>query len=220
LQRSAILLARVLGYIDIFDLVPHGQVYFPDLVREVAEKYRFKKSPTTLEEHDLRKGVEFLQGKAGRKPIQKFVIWDNLLVLETRASTDESKAILEEILLWGAEKFGLSYAPGRIKRFAYISDVSFHSDVPLLELNPAVANLARKTSEALSEIWQEPVLYQGVSLRVGHDPAERKFPIAPFLIERRSDVRFSQKKYFSEAPLPTEMHWEMLEYFERECVSR
>jgi hypothetical protein len=203
-----------LGYIDARYLVSQKQVYFPDLVREVAQQFNFQKFPQTIEEHDLNKGVEFWEGKTGKKVIQKFVIWDSLLVLETTSSTDDSKAILEEILLWAVEKFQINYETGAIKKYAYISDITFFSDAPLLKVGYPVELLAKECTESVSEIWQEPVEYQPISLKIGHDPVNRKFGIAPFSIERKGDAKFSENRYFSEAPLPTSQHLKMLEEFE------
>jgi hypothetical protein len=218
LRQPAIILARILGYIDVPEL-NGGRVYFPDLVRELVERFKFQKFPQTLEESDLKKGIEFLDGISGKQPIQKFAIWDSLMVVETLTGTDESRAVLEEILVWGAEKFGLTYTPETIKRFAYISDVTFYSDAPILAINPAAAKLASRTSEELTKIWKEPLQYEPIILRIGHDPLSRKNDIASFTIERRGGAKFSENKYFSEAPLPTKVHLEMLEQFEQEMLS-
>lgn len=215
MRQPVVLLARVLGFVDSRFLVAGKGVYFPELVRAVADRFGFQKYPEKLEDFDLSKGVEFLEGRSGRRPIQKFVIWDNTLVLETTSSTKDSEEILEEILLWGVEKFGINYAPNSIPRYAYVSDVTFYSDAPLLVVSPSISYLANSCTAALSEIWKEPVHYQPISIRVGHDPTARKFGIAHFSLERRGDVRFSENKYFSEAPLPTDKHWELLEQFER-----
>ena len=214
MKLSAIILGRVLGYIEAFDIDPKGQVYFPELVREIAKHYHFQKSPQTLEEHDLSKSVEFLNGRSGKRIIAKFTIWDTLLVLETRSNTSDSKELLEEFLLWGAEKLGLNYKPGMIVHYAYISAVTFHSDAPVLSVSPLLARIATKTSAALSEIWQEPIHYESIELKVGHDPMARQYGIAPFQITRRANSKFSANKYYSEAPLPTDMHISVLEEYE------
>jgi hypothetical protein len=171
-----------------------------------------------LEEFDESKGVEFLEGKSGNKVIQKFVIWNTLLVLETRSNTSDSKQILEEMLVWGAENFGLNYKPGMIKRFAYVSNLTFHSDAPILTVSSALSKLAVKTSALITEIWQEPVTYEPLSLAVGHDPLSRKNPIATFTIQRRVEAKFSENKYFSESPLPTDEHWKLLVEYEKDVL--
>lgn len=215
MQLASIILARVLGFIETADLDQRGKVFNPDFVQEVVKRYKFQKFPKTLEEFDETKGVVFEEGKIGNKVIQKFTIFNTVFVLETRSSTNDSKQILEEMLAWGAAKFGLNYNPGGIKRFAYVSDVTFYTDVPILGAAcQPLLDLAAKTSAAVSEIWQDQVKYYPANLAVGHDPLTRKNGIAAFTITYRAETKFSENKYFSEAPLPTDTHLALLEEFE------
>ena len=218
MQLSAIILARVLGFIETFDLSPRGKTFYPEIVPEIARRYKFQKFPTKLEELDETKGIEFWEGKAGDIVIQKFVIWNSLLVLETRSNTADSKRILEEMLLWGADKFGLNYKSGMIGRFGYVSSLTFYSDAPIFGVSPALTRLAAETSTAVSEIWREPVQYQPLSVAVGHDPLARKYGIASFTIQYRAEHKFSDNKYFSEAPLPTDVHVKLLEQYEKDVI--
>ena len=214
MRKSAIILARVLAFIELFDLLSGSKTSTSEVVTRLVERYGFQKFPKTIEELDPGKGIEFLAGSTGEFPIKKFVIWDTLLTLETNISTDVSKGIIEEILEWASKELDIKYKPGAIKRFGYISDVTFFSDAQILDVNPSVRSLAVKCSEELSRIWLEPVKYEPFTVRIGHDPTSRKYPIAPFLIEHRAETRFSEDKYFSEAPLPTDLHWKLLEEFE------
>jgi hypothetical protein len=215
LDLASIVLARVLGFIETADLDPRGKVFNADFVQEVVRRYKFQKFPKTFEEFDEMKGVVFEDGKIGNKVIQKFTIFNTALVLETRSHTNDSKQILEEMLVWGAAKFGLNYNPGGIKRFAYVSDVTFYSDVPILgAASQPLIDLAAKTSEAVSEIWEDRVVYYPSNLAVAHDPLSRKNGIAYFNITYRAEHKFSENKYFSEAPLPTDTHIKFLEEFE------
>jgi hypothetical protein len=206
----------VLAYIESVDLNPRGKIFYPEFVQEVVQRYKFQKYPKTIEDFDESKGIEFYEGKTGSKVIQKFTIFNTLLVLETRSSTTDSKQILEEMLTWGAAKFDLAYNPEKIKHFAYVSSLTFYSDIPILHASPALEKLAVKTGKALSDIWQEPISYEPTNLVVGHDMMARKYGIAAFTITRRAEAKFSENKYFSEAPLPTDMHLEMLKEFEKD----
>jgi hypothetical protein len=214
-QLAAVVLARTLGYVEVYDLSPRGRVFVPDVVKGIVERYNFQRFPAKPEELDLAKGLVFEEGRIANKVIQKLSIFDTLIALETRSNTDESKQIIEEMLTWAATKFKISYAPGSIKRHAYVSGVSFYSDVPaLLNVGSPLDILAAKTSTALSDIWQEPMDYQTVGIAVGHDILSRKNAIAQFTLTRRSEARFSENKYYSEAPLPTDLHIALLGEFE------
>jgi len=215
MQLSSIILARVLGFIETFDLDPRGKVFSPEFVDEIVKRYKFQKFPKTMEEFNEDKGVTFEEGKIGNKVIQKVTIYNVLTTVETRSNTDDSKQILEEMLAWGAAKFGLNYKPGSIKRYGYISDLTFYSDVPILSAaSQPILDLAAKTSASLSEVWQEPIQYHPAEISVGHDPLTRKNGIAPFTITHRVETKFSENKYFSEAPLPTNTHISLVEEFE------
>ncbi len=215
MQLSAINLAKVLAFVETADLDARGKVFSADFVQELVKRYRFQKFPKSFEELDESKGIVFEDGKIGNKVIQKLTIFQTVLILETRSSTNDSKQLLEEMLLWGAAKFDLNYKPGAIKRFAYISSLTFYSDIPLLDAacQPWI-ELAAKTSNAVSEIWNEPVVYHPANLALSHDPLSRKNGIAHFIITHRAEARYSENKYFSESPLPTETHISFLEEFE------
>jgi hypothetical protein len=218
-RRPVVLLARTLAYIPIQEIIP-GTVFVVDLLEAIREKYRFQQHPTKAEEMKIKDGIQFADGMSGKTALEKFVIWDNTLVLETRISTDESKELLESMLTWATEKFGFRYKTGDIKRFAYVNDVVFESSANLLLFDPVLKWLSDQTSTLLSEIWQEPVEYLPTSLKIGHDPVSRQAGIAPFSIERRGGARFSDNKYFSEAPLPTAIHLQLLDEFEKRVLSR
>lgn len=213
MKLSAVTLARTLAFIEIYDLNAKGKLFFPDVVQGIADRYKFQRLPKR-EEYE-KDGIIFEEGKIGNKAIKKLTIFDTLIVLETRSNTSDSKQLIEDMLQWGAAKFDFTYNPGSIKRFAYVSDLTFYSDVPILDAacQPLI-ELAAKTGAAVTEIWQEPVQYYPANLAVGHDPMARKNGIAPFSITHRAEARFSENKYFSEAPLPTDMHIAFLEEFE------
>src|SRR2546423_13471617 len=78
LQLSAILLARVLGYVETADLSPTGKLFFPEITQALVNRYEFKKFPQSLEEYDEQKGVEFLEGRSGDTVVQKFTVFSTL----------------------------------------------------------------------------------------------------------------------------------------------
>jgi hypothetical protein len=92
--------------------------------------------------------------------------------------------------------------------------VTFYSDVPVLAPSPALERLAAATEQGVAELWKEPVHYEGMNITIGHDPLARKNPIASFILTRRAETKFSENKYYSEAPLPTDRHISLLEEYE------
>jgi hypothetical protein len=214
MKLASIILARTLAFVETFDLSPDGKLFYPELVRKLVQQYKFQKFPVTIEDFDESKGIVFLEGQAGNVVIQKFTIFNTLLVLETRSNTNDSQRIITEMLEWGRDNLGLTFRPEMIRQWGYVSDLTFYSDAPLLATSP-LSELAQKTGAALSAIWKDKVVYEPTLVAVGHDPLARKNAIAAFSIQHRGEVPFSENKYYSEAPLPTDMHIRFLEDYEK-----
>src|SRR5258708_35422238 len=104
-RMSAVILARVLAFIEIYDLNAKGKLSIPDVIQGIAERYKFQRLPKR-EEYD-KEGVIFEDGRIGNKAIKKLTLYETLIVLETRSNTAESKQLIEDLLLWGSAKFDL-----------------------------------------------------------------------------------------------------------------
>ncbi len=219
MELSAIILSRVLGFVETFDLTPRGTVFFPDLIAGLVEAFRFHKFPQTMEEMDESKGVVFTEGTWNGVSVFQLTIYNNAILLDTRAGTDESKKILLEGLQWAADKFGLNYKNGMIRRWRYVSDLTVTTEVPLLVTNPALSNLGDAVGKHVSEILGEPLVFSPIRSTVDFERHLRPLAMAAFDIQRRADTPFSENKYFSEAPLPTDVHFELLQRYEADLVA-
>ncbi len=215
---SAVVLARVLFHLETVDLNPRGTVFFPDLLKGLVEKFCFQKYPQTFEETDENKGINFFEGTFGGITVDKLSIFSGTLVLDTSASTSSSEEILHQALAWASEEFGITYLPSMVRRRQYLSDITFNTDVPILEFNAAVASLRSSLNAEVTGILGYSTSYAPIRFEVDFDKTERPVPSASFSIHRRGGVPFADNKYFSEAPLPTDVHIRLLEKFESDFV--
>jgi hypothetical protein len=220
MQLSAVILARVLFFVEAIDLNPRGTAYYPDIVRALVERYRFQKFPQKAEDFDELKGVTFEQGRSGDVTIYTLVIYNNGLQLDTTRSTDASEAILVDALGWASQELGLVYKPEMVKRKGYVSNFTFYSDAPLLQTNPILNNLSAKVSKAVSDNLKSPMSFQPSAILISQDPEAQRIPVSPFSIERRAQTPFSDKKYFSAAPLPTAIHVGLVEEYEKSVLAQ
>ena len=220
MKVSAIIQARALAFIELYDLDPRGKTFFPETIKKLQQRYGFLQTPK-VEEMDEQKGVELKTGKIGDVVIDKLKIFPSLFVLETHANTTESKQVLEEMFDWGKRDLGLTYEPKMIRHWAYVSILTFHSDANIIALaNKPAAKLAAKVSSAVSEIWSQPTAFEARSLSITHDPLVRKNGIAGLLITPRLETPYSENKFYSEAPLPTDTHIKFLEEFEADVLAQ
>lgn len=219
MQVTAILKARAVALIDIDELNFLGRLRFADIVPALVKEYGFLAFPTKMEDFNSENGIKFMSGKSGEKVIDSLAVYTGLITLETLSSTSDSREILEGILKWGSKELGLTYKDGMIRHWGYISQISFYTDFPLLSsLSMPLQNLARKTGECVSDFFGEELAYEVARVNVGHDPNARKNAIAGLLIEHRANVQFGENKFFSEAPLPTDLHIKFLKELEADVL--
>ena len=217
MNLAAIIKARTIGFIEIEELNTSGRVRLVDIVPEIVKRYDFKVFPTKIEDFDLiDKGVVFASGRLGDIVIDELKIYSGLTYVESLSTTEDSRKVLLDLLEWGAEELGLTYTEGMIRHWAYVSNITFTSEFPLIKaLSSPLDKIAEKIGKKVSEFFGEEIIYQPMNFSVGHDPRTRKNGIAPFSIEQRGNVKFDDNKFFSAAPLPTELHLEYLREIEK-----
>jgi hypothetical protein len=215
MKLSAVLLARVVFFVESVELNPRGSAYYPDIVKGLVERYGFKKFPEKFEDFDEQKGVTLLSGRHGNKTVERVIINSWGLTLDTTSSTRESEELLVEALTWGAEHLKLHFNPDMIKRKAYVSQVIFYSDAPLLSINPILDVVGDRISKEVSNNLKLPYVFQPRGISLGIDPEVQRIPVQVFSIERREGVAFSEDKYWSAAPVSTDTHLALIEEFER-----
>jgi len=152
-------------------------------------------------------------GRLGNSTIEQLIIYTYGIVLDTRVSTQESKRLLEEAFQWGSRELGLVYNPSMVKRWQYTSQVTFRTNTRL-GAHSAFQKLADKVTKAVTETMGENLDYELANASIDYDQLTRKHPLGRFSIQRRDNTPFSENKYYSDAPLPTDVHIRLLEEFE------
>lgn len=213
MELSAILMARAIALFELVDISPRSGLFFPDITSALVDRFNFQKFPRTIDEWKEPKGSIFGTGKLGNTVIDSLVLFNNGIQLDTHTNTEESKRIIEETLEWANTQFGMSYRPEIIKRWAYVSNLTFYSNVALLS-TPPLDRLAQQVGRAVSDVAGETIVYEPSAQTIAHDPLAIKYGRAAFLIQRRLDVPFRDGKYFSEAPLSTDTHFGLLRQYE------
>jgi len=205
-----------MAWVEPTDLNPRGAVFYPDLTKALVARYNFQKFPQKIEDFDESKGITFGAGRLGDTVIEQLIIYTYGIVLDTRISTQESRRLLEEAFEWGSKELGLMYKPGMVKRWQYASHVTFRSSAQMTSAGPAVKRLAASVATSVADTMAENLKYDLAILSIDYDQLARKHPLGRFSIQRRENTPFSENKYFSDAPLPTDVHVRLLEQFEKD----
>jgi hypothetical protein len=220
MEITAVMLARIVAFVEVQELNPKGKAYYPDLVAALVKRFNFQVYPTKPEEFDEAKGVQFADGKFAEGTVDKLQIFTHGLMVDTRVSTDVSEKLLRDTLLWAKYELGLHFEERMIKRKGYGSQLTFESEMDLSKLNPVVGRISQTISSKLKNTSSQPVTYEPIAILFNLDQSVSKLTPGAFSIERRAEIPFSEKKYFSNAPLGTQDHIDLLKDFETALLTR
>lgn len=217
MQLKAIMKARVAAIILMEELNPRGRTFLSPITKGLLERYRFIKFPQTWEDyHPQQGGILFLQGDWNSIAIDRLEVFTGGLVVETRSSTDDSEAFIHEVLTWATEAYELTtFRPDMIRRRVYGSQLSFRSDIQLLDaLHPKLLDFGERITKMLSPIFDNLIPFKTFGISFGYEPTTENPQSNLVQIERRAGTSFSENIYFSSAPFSTKEHLKFLADFE------
>jgi hypothetical protein len=207
-------LARTILLGPMSDLNPRGastdSILFPFLVNT----YKFKKVPSLTEIPDLSKGIKFELGDfdiGGDYPIVvNLTFYNDGVIADSGSSTNDTDAFLEDMYTKFSELFKMPLGESIIKRRAYLSQLFVSTDKSLELINPKLKLISKYLSESVEE-GNNVFQLGGISF---WSDQITKVPPPPFTFERAVGVPFSDNRYYSAAPLPTDKHLELLDKLE------
>jgi hypothetical protein len=214
MEIASVLLARFYGLFEIVELNRSGTVYYPEVVAGLVERYGFMKYPTKPEDFDENKGIEFIGGRSGKRVIEKLVILSSGIYLDTGIDTAASEDIWFELMEWAVGTLGVSFTPEIVTRRAYVSSLVFRTDVPMLALHPMCAEIGRIATEQVEKNFGRTLNYEPAGISIAFDQTLAKIGTAAFTVQRREGVPFDENRYFSAAPVKTDIHIELLQMWE------
>lgn len=216
MELLAVRTARLIAYLNAEELNPSGRALAHGFFNTFTERYTFLKRPMTADEilDSHNKGVIFEAGKWGEIGIDKVVLFDWGIVIETSASTDACENVLQDMLNWGAETFGTTSRPNLITQKNYVSEIVFSSELSLPAINPKIESLGTKITGLVGGYLGTSLPFQTAGITLAFDPSLSKQIFTPFQITRLADTPFALKKYYSGAPLKTSDHLQVIEDFE------
>lgn len=193
-----------------------GKLYGPNLARPFEHRYGFLQGPQTVEQWDINKGVAFRHGVFEGILIEKFTLFPDGVVCETKVDTKIADKFIDDALAWAREAGGFPI-PEAVSR-GYVSRIIVHMDVAL---DKAVAGLVEFGKEAAKTVRS----YGRHGVREDYGVAGLHFSMEatvqnaaappPFLFERAVNQPYSDGRYFSSAPLSTADHLQLLGTLER-----
>jgi hypothetical protein len=214
MKLLSIMTARSIWLGPTVDLNPRGLNLHPIVIPMLQETYKFIKLPSPQEILNPKDGLKFEKGEFSIDiglPISiDFTIFDDGFVVDCRSSTDHADAFLEDVLTKFDDTFKISNYGQVISRRVYLSELFVTTDKTLELINPKFKEIAKYLS---SNVEEEKTFEVG-GINFTPDQTRSKGNPPAFRFERALNVPFSEKRYYSIAPLPTGKHIELLDKLE------
>jgi hypothetical protein len=211
---------RVLDLVPLEEIRPNFGIYLPEFVTSITERYGFVSGPKDLSEA-VTAGAKFQHGHfiidGTQVVIKELGIYSDGIIVDT-FSTHISDLVLDDLLIWAKDKFGLRERATPARRtYTNVAVVEFERNVEGgLGKLAAIGNLL---AEYLRSAYGWDYEYNVHRIAFSVDPLGiPQFRNTQFFIERRLQDPYSGNRYFSGAPMQTEEHLRLLETIERELL--
>jgi hypothetical protein len=214
MKLLSVQLARSIWLGPTSDFNPRGTSLYRILFPFLIDTYKFRKYPSPTESSDLSKGVRFEDGEfiiGENIPITaNLLIYNDGMIADTSSSTTHSDSFLEDIYNRFSEIFRMPRYESIIRKKVYVSQLFISTDKSLELINPKLKEISKYLSETVE---QGNMVFQVGGISFWPDQVNKVNPV-PFSFERTTNVPFSENRYYSAAPLPTDKHLELLDKVE------
>ena len=192
-----------------------GNIYGVALLRAFEERYGFLQGPRTVADFDSTKGIVFLHGFfRDNIVIDRFQIFNDGVVCETKAPVEQADSFIEDALKWAAEevKLEVGVEKGRI----YNSHIVVHSSVQIEKKFQLFSEFGSRIAKAIASYGGRNLTdFKLAGLRFFYDGSSLPTPKpTPFSFERRDGQPHDSGLYYSMAPLRSEDHLTLLKELE------
>jgi hypothetical protein len=141
-----------------------------------------------------------------------FNIHNDGLVVDSMSSTDDSTEFLVDLAEWMAREY-LLVVPTDVKK-VYVSQIDFECDISLSIVNPKLSRFLKFLETNVKPADGQPRQFEVGGLSFWTEDVSTLGAPAIVKFERKFKTAFSDHHYFSQAPLQTRVHMEMLNELE------
>lgn len=183
----------------------------------LMERYQFVQVPQTVEQYNFAQGVPFLHGVfEDRIVINKFQVFKEGLLCETRSSVEDCDLFLDDVIEWAENDFGINVVEKKQMGRGYVSQIEVQSDVNLSHSFDSLTGFGDSLAAILRNYGQNPDRFDVAAIHFHCDTTRMDTAIPQvFALERRTGRPYESGIYFSRAPLLTQDHLKLLETLEQ-----
>jgi len=184
-----------------------SSVFPGDLATDFKERYRFVETP--------QRAVDFTNTQNELNFLQKLAIYTNGMLAEGAAPTEELDLFLDDVLDIVRKQFDLSTIEGSPVSRLYGSKIEIKSTANLSRALAGLSGIAETLTHAVTGYGVSARPYQvgGISI-VSEKIGDGTITPARFVFERRAEKPLDDNLFYSEAPLATKAHVDLIRTLE------
>jgi len=201
--------ARSIWLTPQYFLNPKG-VFIRPAIEGLKARYSFRKGPLdkplgATEDDKFEDGA--FTGLNGVVQIRNVTLHSDGIAVDTRSSTDDGDAFLEDAMNWVSKEYGLpSYMEVPIERI-YFSELNVKFEKTPKIFDPKLTPFLSEVSSILGSEKKGKADF--LSLHLGTDQTLSNRP-ANFKFEREINTPFEENRYYSFATTKTDLHLKVL----------
>ena len=201
-----------------------GFGYLPDAVKAVVDRYKFVEFPTgphQLFPADPNGSIDFRHGKlevSDRVIVFSWLqVYQSGLSVSTDTDTRDSDFVLNDVLEWTAAHFNFEFEI--IRPIGHSSRLVVQFDRKLADFFPMLRPVIEPVQNRVDDFYLVKPPFELTSVVFHFDQTVQPgFAPSAIKIEPRQATPFDKRLYYSEAPLSTLDHLELLGRFEKRCL--
>jgi hypothetical protein len=215
MELLSVIRARAIWLIHIREINPRGKNINVHLIEWLRNKYGFLKYPSSIYDRSENGPLIFtdgtFQGHDGSYIGVNLNIYNNGFIVDTRSSTKDSDLFIEDALFSLIKDFGLFYKQEIVRKRLYVSELDLRSERSLNNINSRIQAFIHKIRSMMDT--DDRGVLELANLGFLWDSALPNGQ-SHFQFERAAETPFSERRYYSRAPLHTEDHLSLLNEFE------
>ena len=193
-----------------------GQLYMPDMLDKIQQRYDFVESPNTLSDWNPQNGIKFKHGKFEDTAIAEFSLYRDGVIANASAPVEVIERFVDDAIKWTEQALQAKEISSLPSVKLFDSQVVVQCAIDFGSTLKKIEVLGNNISSLLARYGTPTKPYTISGIQLHNDvPDAGMYQCSKFTFERSIQTPFSQNLYFSIAPLRSKDHLDLLRLLER-----
>lgn len=186
-------------------------LFVPDFISGIQRKYEFWEVPRNFVEFNLETGAKFSTGRFGDTNISALQLYRNGIFAESHASTSSIDFFVDDLLSWVQSEFQIECLISEPVKRRYFSSTEVKTSIDFSSKFARLDKVSKMLSKMANDTGVAVATYEFSGLTINAEPNPRNVvQTGKFLFERRQGEKYEDNIFYSEAPVTSEQHKELL----------